>query len=353
MKLFLIYARLSRLTFCFCVVAMGIGCVSSEETSVRENSSLSSKALSKSAQASELSVQANAVAVRRLKRVNELSVNIPPADSVPEESISESDISLPRSFDTQFELWVKGEQWHEVLARTHRRWKECKQESGSLSDECAFVGKARALSYAKLGSIESSLEVYDDFVSMGLKDSSVFFARLLASRGADYLCTKMATIGLSEDSPESREELHTLNVRCLRRSGRGADAGKFLRVAMLEYPKSLPLMLESALNHLSENKLTQGCDLLEQLYNSNFSNVAVLYNWGECLVRRADPDAVKTVLVRGRREWPSEKVWLILAGELARIEGHHEAARQYGLEYLAGAGLSDDLKSKAESLAEM
>jgi tetratricopeptide (TPR) repeat protein len=330
--------------------ALNVGCVSSKSINSDEALPPAGLSVGPASQAQSALGVSKAQLERRISKLNDRSKVL---RQIPLGSVEEARLLPPVTVETDFDLWLRSEKWHEVLSRTSLLWAECIKRLNGMSAECALVGKARALSYAKLGSIESSLDIYEELGLAGEKDRSVFFARLLAARDSNLMCAQMAQVGLSVDSVESREELHSLNIRCLRRAGHSKEADKFLRVAMLEYPKSQLLLLEAALSFLSENKLTQGCDLLEQLYASNFSNVAVIYNWGQCLVRRADLEAVQTVLSRGQKEWPTEKVWLILAGDLARIEGNREAARLKGLEYLAGANQSDELRSKAENLAEM
>ena len=345
--------RLGHLLSLLVVYSTGVSCVSSEKTAVSSEAPPVLNSESGSVGVPSISFRSDELIENRIKKLNEFSRSEPRTPPLSIEATSDSAVSMAMSLESNFSVWVNGGQWHEGLVRTAGIWSNCIKGASSLSQDCVLVGKARALSFAKLGNIESSLDIYDELSALGSKSHSVFFARLLSSRKSDNLCAHLAQIGLSEGGSDSREELHSLNVGCLRRAGRSKEAEKFLNIALLEYPKSQSLMLESALNLLHENKLTQGCALLEQLIASNFSKVAVLYNWGQCLVRRADPDAIQTVLARGQKEWPAENVWLILAGELARIEGNKEAARRYGLEYLAGADLSDDLKMSAESLAEL
>lgn len=273
----------------------------------------------------------------------------PALPKAPESDAQEGSLTA----DADFKIAVNSGQWHDVLANSFEPWRECKKQASSLSPECVLIGRARAWAFVKIGSIESAWEIYDDMVDLGMKNSSAFFARLLEQSGAYFLCSNMAQLYLTQSESDDRLEMAALNVRCLRRAGRIDDSKKAVQSGLLEFPNSGQLLLELALTQLSENKLTQGCDLLEQLYDNKVFDVAVIYNWGECLVQRSDVDNARIVLSRGRSEWPSERVWHILAGEIARLEGRAELARRLGREYLAGSNSEDELRGKAENLAEM
>lgn len=289
----------------------------------------------------------------RSENLRKAAANLDSSQSVANAPGNANSSVFSESVFSSFQTFVKAGRWHELLNNTGRLWKDCSRQSSELSSECVFVGRARALAFSELGNIESSLEVYDSFVETGTKGNSAFFAEILSARNANDLCSHIARVGLAESSSESREELYALSVRCQRRAGLIEESEKSLRFGFAEYPESQRLRLEAALNQLNENKLTQGCDLLEQLYASKFSHVAVIYNWGQCLVRRADADGAQAVLLRGRLEWPTERIWLVLAGEVGRLRGDRDTARRSGLEYLAGSGGNDELKGIAENLAEM
>lgn len=286
----------------------------------------------------------------QVAKINKPFVHSSPAlPKEPERDVQEGSLT----FDADFQIAVNSGQWHDVLTNSFEPWRECKKQASSLSPECVLIGRARTWAFVRIGSIESAWEIYDDMVDLGMKNTSSFFARLLDQSGAHFLCSNMAQLYLTQSEIDDRLEMSALNARCLRRAGRIDDSNKAAQAGLLEFPKSQQLLLELALNQLSENKLTQGCDLLEQLYDDKFLDVAVIYNWGECLIQRSDVDNARMVLSLGRSEWPSERVWNILAGEIARLEGRAELARQLGREYLAGSSSEDELRGKAEILAEM
>jgi hypothetical protein len=128
------------------------------------------------------------------------------------------------------------------------------------------------------------------------------------------------------------------------------NAREALTRGLREYPEHPMLLLESAHLFLSEKKLTQGCALLERLYLQEFRDVAVFYNWGHCLVGRQDTAAARQVLNHARREFPSERLWILLSGEVSYLEGNLNGARRDGLDYLAASAAGDAFRAKAEGL---
>lgn len=247
-------------------------------------------------------------------------------------------------------MFVQSERWNDVLAESERRWKVCLEDKVT-TEACRTTGRARAVALARLGYLRDALSLYDVLSDGELSSrDALVFAGLLAESGSLRLCAQLARSGLQWEPVELRPELYSILTQCLRRDGQAELARSTLSRALAEYPEHPVLLLESSLLFVSEGNLTQGCDLLERLYLQEFNDIAVFYNWGQCVVKRRDPEAAKIVLQRARRLWPSERLWVLLAGEIAFLEGDSVRARRDGLDYLSGADASDVFKPQAERL---
>jgi hypothetical protein len=171
--------------------------------------------------------------------------------------------------------------------------------------------------------------------------------------GTPQLCARLSSLGEHWEPAALVPRLRALQIKCLRLSGEMSEARSVVTQSLIEFPQEIALQTESALLSLSEKNLTQGCDILERLFLNKERELAVLYNWGQCLILRRDSEALKGVLERGRVNWPSELVWTLLEGELALLEGRFEAARQSGLDYLATATGDDEFRAQAYRLSRV
>lgn len=252
------------------------------------------------------------------------------------------------------QLLMRSEKWSELLLETNESWNECLGHRLQFSESCRDIGRARSLAHVRMGHEQVAWRNFDLLVDRGQHSSdALFFAALHLEAGSAELCSELATVGLSWEPVSSRLELSVLNAKCLRLAGRTNDARAFLYRSLNEYPRESSLLVESAFVSMSENNLTEGCDILERLFLKETRQLAVFYNWGQCLVRRRDSAGAASVLERGRREWPSERAWIILSGEVALLEGRVEEARQLGLDYLASSESSDLFRAQAEKLSRV
>lgn len=289
---------------------------------------------------------------QRLRQVRQRPVE--GAVAVAEKDKSEiRSVPKPPSLEAGFQLWLRAEQWNTVLFETDSPWLRCRKVGEQSTSGCQQIGRARAIALVKLGSIEAAWNIFEELASANNESNTLFFAELLSQHGSFQLCSDLARIALGNAAGSDREDLYALNVRCLRRAGFLAESRRAAQVALQELPESKKVNVELAMTQLSENNLTQGCGLLEKLFSDNVLNVAVVYNWGQCLVRRRDSESALSVLMLGEREWPSEREWLILSGEIARLDGQIELARERGLDYLSGTHSSDEFRIQAENLAGM
>jgi hypothetical protein len=195
------------------------------------------------------------------------------------------------------------------------------------------------------------MKIYDSLASRGVSSTdALVFAGLLADAGSVRLCWQLAGSGLQWEPADDRLELFSLQAKCLRQDGLAEKARDAITRGLGEYPENPKLLLESAHLFLSEKKLTQGCILLERLYLQEFRDVAVFFNWGHCLVGRRDAAAARIVLEQAQREFPSERLWILLSGEVALLEGNLNGARRDGLDFLANSEAGDVFRLRAESL---
>lgn len=251
-------------------------------------------------------------------------------------------------------LFVRSERWSELLNETGDDWESCTKQLGVFSDSCRELGRARALAHVRLGQSSFAWRVFDAIASRSKNSQDgLFFSGLYMEAGATNLCAQLAASALQWEPAEPRLELWVIQARCLRLSGRTDEARQVVRFGLNEFPQESSLLVESAFGFLSENNLTQGCELIESLFRKDIRQVAVVYNWAQCLVRRRDAVGASGVLSRGRLEWPSERVWIILSGEVALLEGRIEDARQFALDYLSSSDANDTFRVQAERLSRV
>lgn len=282
----------------------------------------------------------------------EESIALPPLASVP--PVTDSNKGSNFTQFTQLVFFVKSERWFELLQTTSGTWESCLVLVSRVSDTCREIGRARALAHVRLGQFHAAWKVSDHLGFSGLTSvDAMLFASLYLEVGAVELCASLSNAGLNWEPSNARLELSALRAKCLRLSGQFREARKFINRSLIEFPHESSLLLESALIFFSENNLTQGCDILERLYLKRTRQVAVVYNWGQCLLQRKDADAASQLLSRAQAEWPSERVWIILSGEVAFLEGRFGDARQLGLDYLASADASDSFRAQAERLSRI
>lgn len=343
-----------RVIFSLCLMCsfVVLGCVSIGSAQVNTRAQKDTIVLTAKARQDSSGLTPSDFLTQRLRQVEPAASAEPPEVEVAKKSKMQS-ASKALPSEAGFNLWLGAGQWNAVLSETDEEWRGCKDLREPDLPQCELIGRSRALAFAKLGSIEFAWTVFDDLNSMKKGSNALFFAELLAENRSFQLCSDLVRIGLENATTSEREELYALNVRCLRRAGSLSDARRAAQAATSELPESKKIILELAITQLSENNLTQGCELLGKLFTDKFLNVAVVYNWGQCLVRRKDSESALSVLMVGEREWPSEPGWLILSGEIARLDGHRDLARERGLEYLSGSHVDDELRIQAESLAEM
>jgi hypothetical protein len=248
-------------------------------------------------------------------------------------------------------LLVRSGQWSELLKETHAGWQKCLGQGAQLSDNCGFIGQTRATAFSKTGHIREAMNIYDALASRRASSlDALVFAGILSDAGSSRLCWSLAGNGLQWEPADARLELFSLQAKCLRQDALPDKAREVITRGLAEYPEHPKLLLESALLFLSEKKLTQGCELLERLYLQEFRDVAVFFNWGQCLVGRRDTTAARSILEKARREFPSERLWILLSGEVAFLEGNLNGARREGLDYLANSEAADAFRVKAEVL---
>lgn len=246
--------------------------------------------------------------------------------------------------------------WKELLEKTETRWSDCVRVplERSAQEECRGVGRARSIALVRLGLPEDAWRNWDALLKMGPEAAdALVFSSLYLESGSHELCARLSTMGEQWEPTTLAGQLRTLRIKCLRLSGDLQEARSVTTQSLVENPQDSGLQFESALLFLSEKNLTQGCDILERLFLNHERQLAVFYNWGQCLIQRRDSDALKSVLERGRMNWPSELIWTLLEGELALLEGRFEMARQSGLDYLATATGHDEFRPQAYRLSRV
>lgn len=248
-------------------------------------------------------------------------------------------------------LLLRSERWQDLIDESAHGWKVCLSEGQLNSEKCRTLGQVRAVAFVRLGHLREALLLYETLSSQQLtSQDALLFAGLLSDAGSARLCARLAGIGLQWEPAEHRAELFALQAKCLRLDGQADQARSTMTRALSEFPDLPSLQIESALLFLSERNLTQGCELLERLYLQEFRDVAVFYNWGKCLVGRRDSASARGVVKSARSHWPSERLWLLLSGEVSFLEGNASAARRDGLDYLAAAPAGDIFRPHAERL---
>ena len=65
---------------------------------------------------------------------------------------------------------------------------------------------------------------------------------------------------------------------------------------------------------------------------------------------RQDAATARQILNHARRQFPSERLWILLSGEVSYLEGNLNGARRDGLDYLAVSAAGDAFRAKAEGL---
>jgi tetratricopeptide (TPR) repeat protein len=246
--------------------------------------------------------------------------------------------------------------WKELLEKTETRWSDCVRLplERSEREECRGVGRARSIALVRLGLPEDAWRNWDVLLKMGPEAAdALVFSSLYLESGSPELCARLSTLGEQWEPTTVASQLRALRIKCLRTSGEFQEARSVTTQSLVENPQDSGLQFESALLFLSEKNLTQGCDILERLFLNHERQLAVFYNWGQCLIQRRDSDALKSVLERGRMNWPSESIWILLEGELALLEGRFEMARQSGLDYLATAPGHDEFRPQAYRLSRV
>lgn len=299
----------------------------------------------------------SAIHADRLKEIRGSSLSSQSSTSA-QESIQELGTEKPRPLlQTDFPIFeslVRSERWNDVLADSEAQWSECLSNKSLFSRRCRELGRARAVAYVRLGHSDSAWGVQDQLAMRGSdSEDALVFAGLYLDVGATGLCVQLTTTALQWEPIETRRALWALRSKCLRMSERINDARSVVRLGLTEFPLDNALMLESAFVAFGENNLTQGCDILEQLHLKKSRQVAVSYNWAHCLIRRRDAEEASKVIAAGRQDWPMERAWLILSGELALLSGRVEQARQFGFDYLSGSDVRDPLRAQAERLTRV
>lgn len=272
------------------------------------------------------------------------AVEAPHASGLKPQTSAEAPVSL-------LALMVRSERWHDVLSESSVAWEQCLKQKVWSGDACRSAAHARATAFYRLGLTRDAMKIYDVLVGHGLSSlDSLLFAELYSDAGALRLCAQIARSGLQWEPLEARLDLFAVEAKCLRLDGQVQVARKTINQGLVEFPDHPRLLLESALLFVSEGNLTPGCDLLERLYLRDFRDFAVSYNWGRCLVGRRDAWAARRVLERLRQEWPSERLLILLSGEIALLNGDLNKARRDGLDYLAVASVGDTFRLQAERL---
>lgn len=246
---------------------------------------------------------------------------------------------------------LQSERWPELIEESSVAWKKCAENDGVKTSQCVAIAQVRAIAFARLGYIREALSLYEKLSATQLTSTNaLLFAGLLVDAGSPRLCAQLAKSGLQWEPSEPKVELYALQAKCLRLDGQSSESRSTLTRGFAEFPDNPSLLLESALLHLSEKNLTQGCDLLERLYLREMKDVAVSFNWGTCLVGRRDAEGARRVLDNARRQWPSERLWILLSGEVSYLEGNMIGARRDGLDYLASVTAGDEFRMQAERL---
>ncbi len=253
----------------------------------------------------------------------------------------------------EFERLVRAERWSDLLTETESDWNMCAQQKFGFTRRCRELGRARAVAFVRLGHGGSAWSVQEILAENGSdSEDALVFSGLYLDVGATSLCVQLTGSALQWEPREARRALWALRSKCLRFSDRADEARSAVRMGLTEFPQDSALLLESAFVAFGENNLTQGCEILEQLYLKKTRQVAVSYNWAQCLIRRRDAEEASKVIAAGRQDWPLERGWLILSGELALLGGRVEQARQFGFDYLSGSDARDPLRAQAERLTQ-
>lgn len=259
--------------------------------------------------------------------------------------------SLEENLGRSIYSLLHSERWPELLEESSAAWKKCSQNEDVRTSQCVALAQVRAIAFARMGYLREALSLYEKLSSTQLTSTNaLLFAGLLVDSGSPRLCAQLAKSGLQWEPSEPKVELYALQAKCLRLDGQSSESRSSLTRGLAEFPENPSLLLESALLHLSEKNLTQGCDLLERLYLREIKDIAVSFNWGTCLVGRRDADGARRVLDKARREWPSERLWILLSGEVSYLEGNMIGARRDGLDYLASVTAGDEFRIQAERL---
>jgi tetratricopeptide (TPR) repeat protein len=317
------------------------------------NSSATTKVIKKYESKSSVAARLDRLSSESLKRDGDRRDAILPTDKKPQDQIQNDELNDDSGLGAGIELLWRSERWQDLLLESQTSWSACLSETSTWSVACGQLGEARAVALAKTGRLQNALEIYETVASRRLSSqSAVVFAGLLADSSSYRLCATIAKSGLQWEPVTSHQELFALQARCLRLDGRVDEAKDAISLGLAEFPDHRFLLLESALLFLSEKNLTRGCELLERLYLQEFREVAVSYNWGQCLIGRKDSDAAKRVLQRGRRDWPSERLWFLLSGEVALLDGNLLNARKDAMDYISGSFSRDVLRPQAERLLQ-
>ena len=347
-------------TICF-VFGFSVGCVSGSGSFSSSSQENASKSISTSPVGKDSPVAAvktySGLSHVHVDRFNELrgkASQNPLREAVSNDPAGQSVSGGSTNRVSATTLFVRSERWAELLNETGDEWETCTKQFSAFSESCRELGRARALAHVRLGHSSFAWKVFDAIASRSKNSQDgLFFSGLYMEAGATNLCAQLAASALQWEPAEPRLELWVIQARCLRLSGRFEEARQVVRFGLNEFRQESSLLVESAFGFFGENNLTQGCELIESLFRKDISQVAVVYNWAQCLVRRRDAVAASGVLSRGRLEWPSERVWIILAGEVALLEGRIEDARQFALDYLSSSDANDIFRVQAERLSRI
>ncbi len=345
----------------FCLIWSALGCVSTAKNNPTLSSDSSASAVSGSQKSTSRQVlksyEQRSSVVDRLQEMapaSKIKGNETQKTQIDSVNVGQSSSENSALLSKRFEgttLLIRSERWSEVLKETQLGWSRCLGQSEMAAEGCRLLGRARATAFARLGHLRDAMGIYDKLASESVSSTdALLFAGLLADAGSHKLCWQLAGTGLQWEPADARLDLFALQARCLRLDGLADNAREALSRGLREYPEHPLILLESAHLYLSEKKLTQGCALLERLYLQEFKDVAVFYNWGHCLVGRQDAAAARQVLNHARRQFPSERLWILLSGEVSYLEGNLNGARRDGLDYLAVSAAGDAFRAKAEGL---
>jgi len=348
-------SKLLRNSFVTMGISCFVGCVSSPRKPTDSGVVLESgTALSSAERAAQVKKSYSFPAVVHAERFKEI-VSAPQAlglGAAQSTGVAEGASLKPAAQELPaFEFLVRSERWNDLLLETQADWNECANSTSSPSPRCREIGRARAVAFVRLGHPESAWKIQESLSEKGSNsEDALVFSGLYLDVGATALCAQLSTAASQWEPVETRRALWALRSKCLRISERVEEARAAVRMGLNEFPNDSALLLESAFVSFGENNLTQGCEILEQLYLKKSRQVAVSYNWAQCLIRRRDADEATKVISAGRQDWPLERAWLILFGELALLSGRQEQARQFGFDYLSGSDLRDPLRLQAERL---